>query len=118
MSGSFTWSAIVQVGTLKPYPNALVITVVHELERFDTEKGASVTPVWNTVVCFRKELRDQMASDLSPGDLVHFEGYVRTSSFTDETEAKRRAVDLVITRYDCLRRHIDTPKDAIQLNDP
>lgn len=117
MSGSFTWSAIVQVGTLKPYSKALVITVVHELERFDTEKGASVTPVWNTIICFRKDLRHRLESDLTPGDLVHFEGYVRTGSFTDETEAKRRSVDLVITRYDCLQKHIDSPKTAVELSD-
>lgn len=117
MSGSFTWSAIVQVGTLKSYPNALVITVVHELERFDTEKGASVTPLWNTIVCFRKDLRDRLESDLSPGDLVHFEGYVRTTSFTDDMEAKRRAVDLVITRYDCLQKHIESPQAVIELSE-
>jgi len=107
----------VQVGSLKPYPNALVITVVHEHERFTPENGATVTPVWNTIVCFRKDLRERIEADLSPGDLVHFEGYVRTSSYTDNTEAKRRTVDLVISRYDCLRRHIDAPPQAIPDDD-
>lgn len=107
MAGSFTWTANVRVGTLKPYPNALVITVVHELERFDSAAGATSKPVWNSVVCFRKDLRDRLQASLSPGDLVHFQGYVRTSTFTDDAEAKRRTVDLVITQYDVLRKHID-----------
>ena len=74
MAGSFTWTANVRVGTLKPYQGALVITVVHELERFNTERGATTTPVWNTVVCFKKSLRKQLEHTLAPGDLVHLQG--------------------------------------------
>lgn len=109
MAGSFTWSANVRVGSLKPYPNALVITVVHDLERFDGARGATTTPVWNTIVCFKAPLRERLETGLAPGDLVNFHGYVRTTSFTDDSDARRRAVDLVITRFDLLHKHIDGP---------
>jgi len=113
MAGSFTWTANVRVGVLKPYPKALVITVVHELERFDSDSGSSSTPVWNSIVCFRKVLRDRLEAGLSPGDLVHFQGYVRTSTFTDDAEAKRRTVDLVVTQFDVLRKRIDALPEQI-----
>lgn len=113
MAGSFAWTANVRVGTLKPYPTALVITVVHEYDRFDSDAGPIRTPVWNTVVCFKQDLRKRLDRDLGPGDLVHFQGYVRTSTFTDDTEAKRRAVDLVVTQYDILQKHIDTLPESL-----
>ncbi|WP_029062859.1 single-stranded DNA-binding protein [Labrenzia sp. DG1229] len=113
MAGSFTWSANVRVGTLKPYAKALVITVVHDIERFDSEKGASTSAIWNTIVCFRKTLREEIEGTLAPGDLVHFQGNVRTTTFTDDADATRRAVDLVATGYDILHKHIDELPSAI-----
>lgn len=113
MAGSFTWSAMVRVGSLKPYPNALVITVVHEFVRLDADAGSTSTPVWNSVVCFRQDMRKRLAHNLSPGDLVHLQGHVKTSTFKDETEAKRRAVDLVVTQYDVLQKHIDALPESI-----
>jgi DNA replicative helicase MCM subunit Mcm2 (Cdc46/Mcm family) len=56
-------------------------------------------------------LRTDIVEHLTPGDLVHFQGYVRTSTFTDDADAKRRAVDLVIQRFDLLHKHIDGPTD-------
>jgi single-stranded DNA-binding protein len=109
MAGSFTWTANVRVGTVKPYERALVLTVVHELDRFTAGHGATSTPIWNTVVCFKPALRKQLASCLAPGDLVHLQGYVRTSAFTDDSDDKRRAVDLVVTQFDVLLKHIDGP---------
>lgn len=108
MSGSFTWDAIVRVGTLKPYERALVITVYHEL---DANAVEAARPVWNTIVCFKDTLRSRITEHLVPGDLVHFQGYVRTTTFTDEADAKRRAVDLVVQRFDILHKHVDGPKD-------
>ena len=113
MAGSFTWTANVRVGSLNPYPNALVITVVHEYDRFDSDAGPTNTPVWNTVVCFRQDLRKRLERDLTPGDLVHLQGYVRTSTFTDDTETKRRTVDLVVTQYDVLQKHIDALPESL-----
>lgn len=112
MPGSFTWNANVRIGSLKPYEQALVITVVHELERFTDDRGSTTTPCWNTVVCFKQTLRAQLESSLAPGDLVHFQGFVRTSSYTDDKEAKRRTVDLVITQFDILHKHIEGPVPA------
>lgn len=111
MPGSFTWAANVRLGSLKPYQAALVITVVHDFERYDRETGATTTPVWNTIVCFKPALRRRLETSLAPGDLVHFQGYVRTTSFTDDSDAKRRAVDLVITQFDVLHKHIDGPAE-------
>ena len=113
MSGSFTWDAIVRIGTIKPYEKALVITVVHEHATFSRESGSRSRAFWNTVICFNETLRRQLVHDLSPGDLVHFQGFVRTTTFTDEVDAKRRAVDLVITRFDLLHKHIEGPKHAM-----
>jgi single-stranded DNA-binding protein len=112
MTGSFTWNAIVRVGTLKPNDQALVITVVHEVERYQVGQGASSTPAWNTVVCFKHTLRSQLEAALAPGDLVHLQGYVRTGSFTDDKDDKRRTVDLVVTQFDLLNKHIDGPETA------
>lgn len=111
MSGSFTWDAIVRIGTIKPYDQALVLTVYHELEGRTHETRAPSKPAWNTIVCFKARLREELVSHLSPGDLVHFQGYVRTTTFTDDADAKRRAVDLVIGRFDLLHKHIDGPTD-------
>lgn len=107
MAGSFSWSANVRIGTLKPYAKALVMTVAHDLDRFNSESGSTVTTYWNTIVCYRKSLRAELEHSLAPGDLVHFQGYVRTTTFTDDVDAKRRAVDLVVTSYDVLHKHID-----------
>lgn len=111
LSGSFTWDAIVQVGTIKPYEKALVLTVYHELESNFGDTRAASKPAWNTIVCFKDKLRSEIIDHLAPGDLVHFHGYVRTTSFTDDADAKRRAVDLVIQRFDLLHKHIDGPTD-------
>lgn len=111
MSGSSSWNAIVTVGTIKPYEKALVLTVYHELEAFSGDRRTPPRPVWNTIVCFKDALRDHIIDHLTPGDLVHFQGYVRTTSFTDDADAKRRAVDLVIHRFDLLHKHIDGPTD-------
>ncbi len=110
MSGSFTWAANVRIGTIKPYSAALVITVVHEWERYGAGQGAESIPVWNTIVCFKTALRDRLQASLAPGDLVSFQGYVRTTSFTDDSDAKRRAVDLVVTAFDLLQKHVDGPR--------
>lgn len=110
MSGSFTWDAIVRIGTIKAYERALVLTVFHELEPFG-EARSQPQPVWNTIVCFKDGLRAQISEHLGAGDLVHFHGYVRTGTFTDDADAKRRAVDLVIQRFDLLHEHIDGPTD-------
>jgi len=111
MSGSFSWDAIVRIGTLKPYEKALVITVYHELDSTRGGARAESKPDWNTIVCFNTRLRAHMQDDLAPGDLVHFQGYVRTTTFTDDADAKRRAVDLVVLRYDLLHKHIEGPVD-------
>lgn len=111
MSGSFTWDAIVRIGSIKPYEKALVLTVFHELTAWGDGPRAPAHPVWNTIVCFKDALRAQLTRDLGEGDLVHFHGYVRTTTFTDDADAKRRAVDLVIQRYDLLHKHIDGPVD-------
>ncbi|MDF1670215.1 MAG: single-stranded DNA-binding protein [Roseovarius sp.] len=111
MSGSFTWDAIVYVGTIKPYEKALVLTVYHELDPLSAERRTAPKPAWNTIVCFKDSLRGQIVDHLAPGDLVHFHGFVRTTSFTDDADAKRRAVDLVIQRFDLLHKHIDGPMD-------
>lgn len=111
MSGSFTWDAIVRIGTIKPYEKALVLTVFHELDRAWADTRASSKPAWNTIVCFKTPLRGQIVDHLAAGDLVHFHGFVRTTSFTDDADAKRRAVDLVIQRFDLLHKHIDGPMD-------
>ncbi|MGH1416266.1 MAG: hypothetical protein ACRBB0_22450 [Pelagimonas sp.] len=111
MSGSFTWDAIVRIGTIKPYDKALVLTVYHELDGYGTDARSPARPVWNTIICFKDRLRAELSDQLAPGDLVHFEGYVRTTTFTDDADAKRRAVDLVITRFDLLHKHIDGPTD-------
>lgn len=110
MAGSFTWVANVRVGTIKPYPNALVMTVVHEMDYFTADQGSKSTPYWNTIICFKTPLRDRLQSTLAPGDLVAFQGYVRTTSFTDDGNAKRRTVDLVVTAFDVLHKHIDGPR--------
>ncbi|GFE67031.1 single-stranded DNA-binding protein [Litoreibacter roseus] len=110
MAGSFTWVANVRVGTIKPYPNALVMTVVHERDHFTAGEGSTSTSHWNTIVCYRAPLRDRLQSALAPGDLVSFQGYVRTTSFTDDSNAKRRTVDLVVTAFDLLHKHIDGPR--------
>jgi hypothetical protein len=111
MSGSFTWDAIVQVGTIKPYEKALVLTVYHELESHFGDYRAASKPAWNTIVCFRERMRSEIIDHLAPGDLVHFHGYVRTGTFTDDVDDKRRTVDLVIQRFDLLHKHIDGPTD-------
>lgn len=111
MSGSFTWDAIVQVGTIKPYEKALVLTVYHELESHSGDNRAASKPAWNTIVCFRERMRSEIIDHLAPGDLVHFHGYVRTGTFTDDVDDKRRTVDLVIQRFDLLHKHIDGPTD-------
>lgn len=111
MSGSFSWDAIVHVGTIKPYEKALVLTVYHELEPLSAEKRAVPKPAWNTIVCFKQTLRAQLIDNLSPGDLVHFHGFVRTTTFKDDADSKRRTVDLVIQRFDLLHKHIDGPAD-------
>lgn len=109
MSGSFTWDAIARVGTIIPYEKALVLTVYHELEGFAPHRRSQAKPIWNTIVCFKHKLRTELTEHLAPGDLVHFHGYVRTTTFTDDADAKRRAVDLVIQRFDLLHKHIDGP---------
>jgi len=111
MSGSFTWDAIVRIGTIKPYEKALVLTVYHELDGYAPDARSPARPIWNTIVCFKDRLRTELTEHLAPGDLVHFHGYVRTTSFTDDADAKRRAVDLVIQRFDLLHKHIDGPAD-------
>lgn len=111
MSGSFTWDAIVRIGTIKSYEKALVLTVYHELDGYGTDTRSPARPVWNTIICFKDRLRAELTDQLAPGDLVHFKGYVRTTTFTDDADAKRRAVDLVITRFDLLHKHIDGPTD-------
>ncbi|WP_299210620.1 single-stranded DNA-binding protein [uncultured Tateyamaria sp.] len=111
MSGSFTWDAIVRIGTIKPYEKALVLTVYHELDGYRADTRSPARPAWNTIICFKDRLRAELIDQLTPGDLVHFEGYVRTTTFTDDADAKRRAVDLVITRFDLLHKHIDGPTD-------
>ena len=110
MSGSFTWDAIVRIGTIKPYERAIVLTVYHELDHVG-EARAHPRPVWNTIVCFKDGLRAQITDHLSTGDLVHFQGYVRTGTFVDDADDKRRSVDLVILRFDLLHKHIDGPAD-------
>tara|TARA_R110002020_G_scaffold333755_1_gene549180 strand:- start:536 stop:886 length:351 start_codon:yes stop_codon:yes gene_type:complete len=111
MSGSFTWDAIVRIGTIKPYEKALVLTVFHTLASQKSLPRSPERPAWNTIVCFKDSLRTDIVEHLTPGDLVHFQGYVRTSTFTDDADAKRRAVDLVIQRFDLLHKHIDGPTD-------
>lgn len=111
MSGSFNWDAIVRIGTIKPYEKALVLTVYHELDSYAADTRSQARPIWNTIVCFKDRLRAELTEHLAPGDLVHFHGYVRTTSFTDDADAKRRAVDLVIQRFDLLHKHIDGPAD-------
>ena len=112
MSGSFTWNAIVRIGALKPYEKALVITVYHECDQWHDGPRAPAHAHWNTIVCFNAALRDRLQTALTAGDLVHFQGYVRTTTFTDEAEATRRAVDLVITRFDLLQKHIEGPAET------
>lgn len=111
MSGSFTWDAVVYIGSIKAYEKALVLTVYHTLEGQTAASRTPERPAWNTIVCFKQPLRDQIVDHLSPGDLCHFHGYVRTGTFTDDADAKRRAVDLVILRFDLLHKHIEGPTD-------
>lgn len=111
MSGSFTWDAIVRVGTIKPYEKALVLTVYHTLDAHPVSPRSPDHPAWNTIVCFKAPLREQIVDHLSPGDLCHFHGFVRTGTFTDDADMRRRAVDLVIQRFDLLHKHIDGPTD-------
>ncbi|WP_113913480.1 single-stranded DNA-binding protein [Roseovarius dicentrarchi] len=111
MSGSFTWDAVVRIGSIKPYEKALVLTVYHTLDAHPVSPRSPERSAWNTIVCFKAPLRDQIVEHLSPGDLCHFHGYVRTGTFTDNADAKRRAVDLVIQRFDLLHKHIDGPTD-------
>lgn len=111
MSGSFTWDAVVRIGTIKPYEKALVLTVYHTLGTRPAGTRGLERPAWNTIVCFKQPLRDQIVDHLSPGDLCHFHGYVRTGTFTDDADAKRRAVDLIILRFDLLHTHIEGPTD-------
>jgi len=109
MPGSFTWDAIVRIGTIKPYPRALVITVYHDAEHLNGTERRSPRPEWNTIVCFKPGLKDRILRHLAPGDLVHFEGFVRTGTFTDDADTTRRTVDLVIKTFDLLNKHIDGP---------
>jgi len=111
MSGSFTWDAIVYIGSVKAYEKALVLTVYHTLEGQTAASRTPERPAWNTIVCFRQPLRDQIVDHLSQGDLCHFHGYVRTGTFTDDADAKRRAVDLVVLSFDLLHKHIEGPMD-------
>tara|TARA_R110000787_G_scaffold189948_4_gene301505 strand:+ start:97 stop:435 length:339 start_codon:yes stop_codon:yes gene_type:complete len=111
MSGSFTWDAIVRIGTIKPYEKALVLTVLHTFEGQPSKPRGPERPAWNTIVCFKAPPRDQIVEHLLPGDLCHFHGFVRTGTFTDDADAKRRAMDLVIQRFDLLHKHIDGPTD-------
>jgi len=111
MSGSFTWDVIVQVGTIKSYEKALMLTVYHELESHFGDSRTGAKPAWNTIVCFKERMRSDIIDHLAPGDLVHFHGYVRTGTFTDDVDDKRRTVDLVIQRFDLLHKHIDGPTD-------
>ncbi len=91
-----------RIGTIKSYEKALVITVYHELDGYRTDTRSAARTDWNSIICFKDRLRAEVTDQLAPGDLVHFEGYVRTTTFTDDADAKRRAVDLVITRFDLL----------------
>lgn len=109
MSGSFTWSAIVRVGSVKSFDKATVITVVHEYSKKDDRGSHKTIPVWNSVVCFNDQLCDLLESKLGAGDLVHMTGWVRTNTFQGEHDEKRRTVDLVVSGFDLLDKHIGSP---------
>jgi single-stranded DNA-binding protein len=109
MSGSFTWDAIVRIGTIKPYEKALVLTVFHTLDSRKSLPRSPERPAWNTIVCFKDNLRTDIVEHLSPGDLVHFQGYVRTSTFTDDADAKRPAVRSLAQTHQRSHRLLNGP---------
>lgn len=111
MSGSFTWNAIVRVGSISRYEKATVITVLHEYKKKDAAGSLKTHPCWNSVISFNDRMRTLLEDKLSEGDLVHFTGTVRTNTFQTETDEKRRTVDLVISSFDLLQRHIEGPTD-------
>ena len=112
MSGSFTWSAIVRIGSINAYKKATTITVVHEYATRDDRGSWKTVPVWNTVVCFKPPLRKLLESKLAEGDLVHLTGTVRTKTLEDQHEETWRMVDLVVSSFDLLQKHLRGPDEG------
>ena len=112
MSGSFTWNAIVRIGRINAYEKATVINVMHEYATKDDRGSYKKVPAWNSVVCFKPQLRELLETKLREGDLVHLTGTVRTNTFQDEHDERRRTVDLVVSTFDILQKHIGGPADG------
>lgn len=112
MSGSFTWNAIVRIGSIKAYEKATVMSVVHEYATKDDRGSYKQVPVWNNVICFKEPLRKLLVSKLAEGDLIHLTGTVRTKTLEDEHKETWRTVDLVVSSFDLLQKHIRGPADG------
>ncbi|GBG96036.1 single-stranded DNA-binding protein [Lactococcus termiticola] len=103
-----------------PKEKSLVRMTIAVKRRYKNGEGEREADFINTV--FWGRLAENFAVYAKKGALVALEGEIRTRSYTDKFEQKRRIVELVVSNYDLLesrsviaQRENQRPMDAEEM---
>lgn len=93
-----------RVGKIKPFENAMRVSVAANYRRQDDQGNWSDDPHWNEVVIFRKNTRNYVDEHVQSGDLVFVRGRLRQESFTDSNGEQRYTTNLIANDFGLLAK--------------